>query len=63
MIKLVFLGVWQGVAVDPCKVSPQAIYALPFYTLREGHPLKRPNSCFRGGPLGGWLACGRFLPF
>jgi hypothetical protein len=55
------MGVWQGVAMVSLKFHPgPPCSAFPRPT--GGPPLKRPYSCFRGGPLAGRAACGHLLP-
>jgi hypothetical protein len=55
------IGVRQGVTMDPLKfyLGPPCLNLLcPV----GGPPLKRPNSCFRGGPPIGWVAYSCLLP-
>ena len=55
------ISVWQGVAMDSLKLyldppCPNLLYPV------GGPPLKRPNSCFKGGPPTGRAVCGRLIP-
>jgi hypothetical protein len=55
------MDVWQGVAMDSLKFH----LGQPCLTLLRPAcrpPLKRPYSCFRGGPPTGQAAYGRLLP-
>jgi hypothetical protein len=54
-------GAWQGEAMDSLKYRSGPTCPILLYPAGRP-PLKWPYSCFRGGPLSGWVACGRLLP-
>jgi hypothetical protein len=55
------MGVWQGLIIDFLKFHPGLPCPNPLNPAGRP-PLKRPYSCFRGGPSARRVACSRLLP-